>query len=83
MTATVVDLRRKMRDVMRAIDRRENVTILYRGKPRALLVPLDGAGDNRTPIEKLSQFGMWSNRKDMKDPSAWVRKIRKPRYRVF
>jgi arabinogalactan endo-1,4-beta-galactosidase len=25
-------------------------------------------------------IGMWADREDMKDPSAWVRKIRAPRY---
>ncbi len=31
-------------------------------------------------VEDHPAFGMWADREDMKDPSAWVRKIRAPRY---
>jgi len=31
-------------------------------------------------LEDYPAIGMWADRKDMKDPSAWVRKIRGPRY---
>jgi len=31
-------------------------------------------------VENHPAFGIWANREDMKDPSAWVRKIRAPRY---
>ena len=31
-------------------------------------------------LEDHPAIGMWADRKDMKDPSAWVRKIRAPRY---
>jgi antitoxin (DNA-binding transcriptional repressor) of toxin-antitoxin stability system len=39
MNATIVDLRYKMKHVLRAIDRGETVTVLYRGKERAKLIP--------------------------------------------
>jgi len=35
MNATIVDLRYRMKDVLRAIDRGETVTVLYRGKVKA------------------------------------------------
>jgi hypothetical protein len=31
-------------------------------------------------VENHPAFGMWAEREDMKDPSAWLRKIRAPRY---
>jgi prevent-host-death family protein len=31
-------------------------------------------------VENHPAFGMWADREDMNDPSAWVRKIRAPRY---
>lgn len=43
MDATIVDLRYKSAEVLAALDRRERVTILYRGKPRATIIPLDDA----------------------------------------
>jgi prevent-host-death family protein len=31
-------------------------------------------------VEEHPAFGMWADREGMKDPPAWVRKIRAPRY---
>jgi hypothetical protein len=39
MKATIVDLRYKMNDVLKALDRNEQVTVLYRGKIKGLLIP--------------------------------------------
>ena len=39
MKATVVDLRYKMNDVLKALDRNEKVTVLYRGKVKGILIP--------------------------------------------
>src|ERR1700689_559379 len=40
MKASIVDLRYHMKDVLRAIDRGETVTVLYRGKEKARLGPI-------------------------------------------
>jgi hypothetical protein len=39
MKASVVDLRYKMNDVLKALDRNEEITILYRGKEKGILIP--------------------------------------------
>jgi hypothetical protein len=39
MKATVVDLRYKMNDVLKALDMNEKVTVLYRGKVKGFLIP--------------------------------------------
>ena len=39
MRATVVDLRYKMRSVLKALDRNETVTIMYHGKPKGVIAP--------------------------------------------
>ena len=41
MKASIVDLRYKMNDVLKALDRNEEVTILYRGKTKGKIVPLE------------------------------------------
>lgn len=47
------------------------------GKPKAMLVPvLDDRGQRSVKPKKIPGFGMWADREDMKDPDAWVRKIR-------
>lgn len=43
MNATIVDLRYRMKEVLRAIDRGETVTVLYRGKEKARLMPVPAA----------------------------------------
>lgn len=40
MKASVVDLRYKMNDVLKALDRREQVTLLYHGKVKGTVVPV-------------------------------------------
>ena len=39
MKATVVDLRYKMNDVLKALARNKKVTVLYRGKVRGVIIP--------------------------------------------
>lgn len=77
MKATILDLRRRMRDVLLALDRSESVTIYYRGKEKAILTP------SRRRTEKSvadhSAFGMWRDRTDMADVDAYVRNLRKGR----
>ena len=39
MKASILDLRRRMKDILLALDRNESVTIFYRGKEKAILSP--------------------------------------------
>ena len=39
MKATVVDLRYKMSDILKALDRNESVSVLYHGKVKGVIVP--------------------------------------------
>ncbi len=39
MEASVVDLRYRMKEVLHALDKNQQVTILYRGKVKAMLIP--------------------------------------------
>jgi hypothetical protein len=60
MQASVVDLRYKMNDVLKALERNEKVTVLYRGKIKGVLVPSSTAS-NRDKNKKISEhpfFGM-------------------------
>ena len=40
MDATVVDLRYRMNDVLKALDRKESVNVRYRGKLKGILYPV-------------------------------------------
>ena len=78
MKATIVDLRYRMKDVLSAVERGETVTVLYRGKPKAKIVPFSKK-EALAKIAKDPAFGMWTDREDMRDPAAYVRKIRQGR----
>lgn len=80
MQATILDLRRRMPEVLRALDRQERVTILYRGKERATLVPSGGKPSKKGKRSASTHpaFGMWANRDDV-DVAVHVRVLRRGR----
>ena len=80
MEASVLDLRKRMREVMMAIDRHETVTLTHRGKRRAVIIPLAKMGKTKVKAADLAAFGMWSARPETADPAAYVEDIRKPRF---
>jgi hypothetical protein len=77
MKATVVDLRYKMNDVLKALDRNEKVTVSYRGKVKGVLVP---AGEKKQlKIKEHPFFGMLSKDSDQ-SVSNIMKELRRPRY---
>ena len=80
MNATIVDLRYNMKNVLRAIDRGETVTVLYRGKERAKLTPITPAPSSSAPKTKDQPlFGLWKDREDISDAASCLRRVRLPR----
>ena len=75
MKASILDLKRRMKDILLALDRNESVTILYRGKEKAILSPIRQR--TKAPVKDHEAFGMWRDRKDMADVDAYVRNLRK------
>ena len=63
MKATVVDLRYKMNDVLKALDRNEEVTVLYRGKVKGTLIP--SGKKSQQKIKDHPFFGMLSASKEV------------------
>ncbi|MCK4761442.1 MAG: type II toxin-antitoxin system Phd/YefM family antitoxin [Candidatus Aminicenantes bacterium] len=56
MDASVVDLRYKMKDILKALDRNESVTILYHGKKKGVITPVSSKKD--ISIYRHPFFGM-------------------------
>ena len=79
MKATIVDLRYNMKHVLRAIDRGETVTVLYRGKEKAKLTPIAQSGSGAPKTKDQPLFGLWKDREDTSDPASYVRRLRLPR----
>ena len=81
MKASFVDLRSKSGEVVRALDRKEAVTVLYRGRPKAIMQPIASSGaGKRTRTKNHPAFGLWADRQDLKDVAAHVRRLRKGRF---
>jgi hypothetical protein len=80
MKASILDLRRRMAEVLRALDRNETVKILYRGRERAILIPSGTSGKGAPPARNHPAFGIWKDRDDLADVPAHVRRLRKGRF---
>ncbi len=80
MEASVLDLRRRMKSILRALDRNEPVTLTYRGRKKAVIRPVAGKTKSRASVTQQKAFGMWKDRKDMRDVAAYVRRLRRGRY---
>ncbi len=77
MEASALDLRTRTRDLLGHVAAGETVIISHRGHPAAMLAPLKTG----TPKSSdLPAFGMWADRKDMEDPAAFVRGLRRSRF---
>jgi antitoxin (DNA-binding transcriptional repressor) of toxin-antitoxin stability system len=74
MTVTAKDLRFNISMLFDALSKGEDITITYRGKAKAKLIPT-----NDTPTEPKEDitFGMWQDREE--DVDAMVRGFRKGR----
>ncbi len=80
MKATAVDLRRRTKEIMEALDRGESVTITCRGKEKGTIVPK--RKKKRRSIAESPMCGMWKDRADMKDVHAYLRRLRESRRHV-
>ncbi len=56
--ASILELRYKMKDVLRALDRKQQVTILYRGNVKRTITPADSTAE--TSERKHPFFGSLS-----------------------
>jgi hypothetical protein len=76
MDASILDLRYKMKEVLQALERREKVRILYHGKEKGTLIPVDSKSGKL--VKDHPFFGM--NRKDKRSVSEVMDDLRKGRY---
>ena len=77
MKATVVDLRYKMNDVLKALERNEKVTVLYRGKVKGILIPSEKK--KHLKVTDHPFFGM-SSQDTERSVLDKLNDLRKPRY---
>ena len=75
MQASILDLRKHMGKVLKALDMNETVTLTYRGKKKAEIIPTE-QGSN-IDLTDNDAFGMWAEQ--TKDVDTLVRNLRKGR----
>ena len=78
MKASIVDLRYRMKDVLRSIERNESVTILYHGKKKAMLIP---ASEEKPPALRVADHPFFGMDQSDEDVSGIVERLRGGRYR--
>jgi antitoxin (DNA-binding transcriptional repressor) of toxin-antitoxin stability system len=82
MKASLLDMRRKMGDVLKALQTNEEVTLLRRGKPIAV-IRRTGERRGSQRVSAHPAFGMWAGRPDLAEVGAAVDKLRKGRFRAL
>ena len=78
MKASVVDLRYRMNEILKAIDRNEEVTILYHGKVKGVIKPK--ISRDCRPISDHPFFNMYSSKETVREVMA---RLRGDRYRAI
>ncbi len=88
MKASVLDLRRRMKDVLDSLRRNEPVTLLRRGRVVGTIQPPGappGSEAGRPGAGRASShsaFGLWKDRAELRDVEAAVDRLRKDRFRA-
>ena len=77
MKISVIDLRYRMKEILKAIDRHEEVTILYHGKVKGVIKPKVSSRNRR--ISEHPFFNMYQSKKAVNDVIA---DLRRDRYRA-
>jgi len=78
MKASIVDLRYKTKEILKALSRNESVTVLYHGKVRGVIVPAQEKSEFR--VKDHPFFGM---RKGSEETVLEeLNRLRKPRHDV-
>ncbi|MDR1087681.1 MAG: type II toxin-antitoxin system prevent-host-death family antitoxin [Coriobacteriales bacterium] len=79
MEVTVKELRSQPGRILSMVQSGRDITITMRGKPAAKIIPLDQAKCEVAEDDFFLGFGIWKDRDDMADSTAFVEKMRKGR----
>jgi len=80
MKATIVDLRTRMHDILKALDRNETVEILYHGKVKGIIHPVGSTPKKkRLKVQDHPFFGM--NAEDHRSVEEIMDELRGGRFR--
>ena len=78
MEASIIDLRYKMKDILMALNRKENVKILYHGKEKGIIIPLKERSKKKA--KDYSFFGMYKKDNYEQTVAQQIHSLRESRY---
>ena len=78
MKASIVDLRYKTNDILKALDRNESVTVLYHGKVKGIIRPARERSELK--VREHPFFGMYKDLEPEESVLETLNNLRKPRY---
>ncbi|MFT3989896.1 MAG: hypothetical protein QM680_00660 [Luteolibacter sp.] len=77
MKASVMDLRYKTKDVLRALEAHEEIILTHRGTTKGKIIPVEEHDVSAPDLSSHPAIGMWKD--DAETVSAMIQRIRKPR----
>ena len=84
MKASFLDLRKRSKALLKALEHNEEVAILCRGQLKGVIVP---AARRRRSAKGRARahpaFGLWADRQALADVDAHVRRLRKGRFNAL
>ena len=78
MKATAKDLRFHSKEILESVMRGEEVTITFRGKPSAKIIPLNKQKSTLSIQHNL--FGIWADHAESEDVIKYIRELREGRF---
>jgi len=79
MVITTRQLRLEPGRIMSQVSKGQEITVIYRGKPRAKIIPINAGKIPFSQGPENELFGIWKDRQDTADVEQFVRNIRKGR----
>lgn len=81
MQASFVDLRKKSAEIIRALARKERITVLYRGKPAAIMEAIGGrVSDDTQKASEHEAFGIWADHDKSTSVEEHMKILRRKRF---
>ena len=79
MKVTTKQLRIEPGRIISQVDTVKEITITYRGKPRAKIVPIGDRKNTGSETQEDELFGIWKDREDLMNVDQYIRNKRKGR----
>jgi len=79
MVITTKQLRVQSGEIISHVNKGLDITITYRGKPSAKIIPIMSKEPKNSKDTEDLLFGVWKDRKDITDVDQYVRDMRKGR----